>query len=179
MLTSSDDIIYSEKHQEFQIDIEQKQISNKEDHIFPELNLDYINISFKVVGDLKEGSKLNIVDNLYLAEDNNNSFIRPITRYSSGQNRDKIMDFLDHLFLETKRNTEIVLSNIRNDIDVDNNVSVLENLVINMVIFLHRYDIMKNVYKEDSGTYSRLGIIRNKFYTFRHSLFRDITIPKV
>lgn len=139
---------------------------------FQKIDIDHINISFKVIGDLKEGSKLKIIDDLFLAEDNN--YMQSLSRQSGY--RDKIMDFLDHLFLETKRNTEDVLAQIRNGIDVDNNVSILENLVSNMVIFLHRYDIMKNVYKSDSGTYSRLGIIRNKFFTFRHSLFRNLAI---
>jgi hypothetical protein len=147
-----------------------------DDVTFQKLDIDHINISFKVIGDLKEGSKLKIVDCMYLAEDN--SYIQAITRQSTGQNRDKIMDFLDHLFLETKRNTEDILEKIRGDVDVDNNVSVLENLITNMVIFLHRYDIMKSVYRSDSGTYSRLGIIRNKFFTFRHSLFRNMAISR-
>lgn len=156
--------------------VEEKQNIEKDEYNFPELSVDHINISFKVVGDLREGSKLKIIDNLYLAEDN--SYIQPIFRHTGRQNRDKIMNFLDHLFLETKRNTESILTKIRSNIDVDNNVSELENLVSNMVIFLHRYDIMKSVYKSDSGTYSRLGIIRNKFFTFRHTLFRNMAILK-
>lgn len=148
----------------------------KDEFIFPSLDIDHINISFKVIGDLKEGSKLKIVDNQYLAEDN--SFIQSLSRRSTDQSRDKIMDFLNHLFFETKRNTEEILQKIKDGVDIDNNVSVLENLISNMVIFLHRYDIMKNVYKSDSGTYSRLGIIRNKFFTFRHTLFRDMTISR-
>jgi len=138
------------------------------------LDIDHINISFKVVGDLKDGSKLKIVDDMYIAEDN--SYLQSLSRQSAGQSRDKIMDFLDHLFSETKRNTEIILSYIKNNTDVDNNVSILENMITNMVIFLHKYDIMKSVYKYDSGTYARLGIIRNKFFTFRHSLFRKMAI---
>lgn len=161
-----------------------EQKAENEKYTFPDLTIDHINISFKVIGDLKENHKLNIKDNLYFDKDkDNDSLFRPIlqpfNRRMSGQGHDKIMDFLDHLFLETKKNTEAILTKIRNgtnDVEIDNNVSILEDLVSNMVIFLHKYDTMKNVYKDDSATYSRLGVIRNKFFKFRHALFRNMTI---
>lgn len=148
----------------------------KDEYVWPELTVDNVNTTFKVVGDLKEGSKVKIVDNKYLAEEN--SIFVSVSRYTSGQGRDKIMSFLNHLFLETKKNTILLLTDIRNGIDVDNKVSELENMISNMMIFLHRFDTMRNVYRADTGTHARLGVIRNRFYTFRQSLFRDLAIPK-
>lgn len=148
----------------------------KDEYVWPELSVDNVNTTFKVVGDLKEGSKVKIVDNKYLAEEN--SIFVSVSRYTSGQGRDKIMSFLNHLFLETKKNTILLLTDIRNGIDVDNKVSELENMISNMMIFLHRFDTMRNVYRTDTGTHARLGVIRNRFYTFRQSLFRDLAIPK-
>ena len=153
-----------------------KIVDPKEEIQWPKLNIDHINISFKVVADLKEGAKLKIVDNTHLAEDN--SYVASLARYSTGQGRDKIMSYLDHLLAETIRNIEAVLGEIRSGINVDNNVSVIEGMVCNMVIFLHRYENMRNVYKSDSSTHAKLGNIRNKFFTFKHTLFREMTIAK-
>ncbi|XWV24764.1 hypothetical protein QJ856_gp1019 [Tupanvirus deep ocean] len=153
-----------------------KDNENGEAYKWPELTIENVNTTFKVVGDLKEGVKVKIVGDRYLAEDN--SYVVSFSRSMSGQGRDKIMSFLNHLFDETKRNILMLLADIRNGNDVDNKVSELENMVGNMVIFLHKFDTMRNVYKGDTGTHAKLGVIRNKFFTFRHSLFRDLAIPK-
>ena len=163
-------------------DVVKKEIKDSEqntdikDIIWPVLTIENINTTLKVVGDLKDGAKVKIMDDRYLAEDN--SYISSFTRYNSGQSREKIMNFLDHFFEETKRNTLFLLDNIRNSINVDDNISELENIVTNMMVFLHRYDVIREVYKNDTSTYARLGVTRNKFFTFRHSLFRDLVIAK-
>lgn len=149
---------------------------DKDEQEWPILNVEHINTTFKVIGDLKEGSKVKIVDDRYLAEDN--SFVVSFSRYTTGQSREKIMSFLNHLFDETKRNTLLLLTDIRNENDIDNKVSELENVVSNMMIFLHKFDTMRHVYKTDTGTHAKLGVIRNKFFTFRQSLFRDLAIRK-
>lgn len=143
---------------------------------WPQLTIDMIGTSFKVIADLPTNAKLKIVDRCHLAEDN--SYIGSISRYSSGQSRDKIISFLDHLFCETERNIWTILSNIRSDVNVDTNVSVLQGTVAKLHIFLHRYENMRSVYKSDSSAFARLGIIRDKFYTFLNTLFRDMSIPK-
>jgi hypothetical protein len=149
---------------------------SKEDFTWPQLSIEDINTTFKVIGDLKDGAKLKIVDNRYLAEDN--SYIVSVSRYLTGQSKEKIMSFLNHLFAESKRTTEKLVEDIRNGIDVDNKVSELENILSNMVIFLHRYDVMRNVYKSDTGTHAKLGVIRNKFFTFKGTLIRKLAIPQ-
>lgn len=149
---------------------------SKEEFVWPQLSIEDINTTFKVVGDLKEGAKLKIVENRYLAEDN--SYIVSVSRYFTGQCKEKIMSFLNHLFNESKRTTEKLIEDIRCGIDVDNKVSELENLLSNMVIFLHRYDVMRNVYKSDTGTHAKLGVIRNKFFTFKGTLIRKLAIQQ-
>ncbi len=136
------------------------------------LTIDDINISLKVVGDLKTGSKLKILNGTYLAEDN--SYINPITRYNT-QCRDKIIIFLGILFSEVTRNVYILLDEIRNKINVDNNIHILQGLVYKVSVFLHNYETMRIVYKSDSGAFSKLGIIRDKFFMFLNTLFRDLT----
>lgn len=143
---------------------------------WPALTIGNINTTFKVIGDLKEGSKVKIIDTRYLAEDN--TYFCSFSRYKEGQGREQIMSFLDHLYHETKRNVKELIANIRNNIDVDDNVSELENTMSNMMIFLHRYDVMRAVYRDDTGTHARLGVIRNEFFKFRHSLFRDLAISR-
>lgn len=141
-----------------------------------ELSIENVNTTFKVIGDLREGVKVKIVDDLYLAEEN--SYITSFTRYTNGQSRDNLMNFLNHLFEETKRNTMELLTSIRANHDIDNKISELENIYSNLNIFIHRFDIMRNVYKGDTGTYAKLGVIHNKFLTYRQSFFRDMVIHK-
>ncbi|AGF85169.1 hypothetical protein QJ854_gp613 [Moumouvirus goulette] len=145
---------------------------------FKELSVSDVNVSLKVVGELKEGSKLKIVDNYYLAEDNdNNGYLGSFRRSMSGQSRDKIVVFLQHLFEETKRNHLQLLAEIRNDKDTANKMPELRDLFGNMIIFLHKYEVMRNVYKTDSGTYAKLGEIRNSFFRFRESFFKELCVP--
>ncbi|AKI80258.1 hypothetical protein QJ850_gp441 [Acanthamoeba polyphaga mimivirus] len=151
-------------------------IPKEKDYEWKELTVEDINTSFKVIGDLKEGAKLKVVDGSYLAEDK--AYLSSFARYTGGQGRDRIMSFLDHLFNETKRNHEKLILEIRNDNDVDNKIPELRDLFSNMIIFLHRYDVMRNVYKSDTGTHAKLGVIRNKFFTFKESFFKDLCVPR-
>ncbi|AKI79303.1 hypothetical protein [Acanthamoeba polyphaga mimivirus] len=151
-------------------------IPKEKDYEWEELTVEDINTSFKVIGDLKEGAKLKVVDGSYLAEDK--AYLSSFARYTGGQGRDRIMSFLDHLFNETKRNHEKLILEIRNDNDVDNKIPELRDLFSNMIIFLHRYDVMRNVYKSDTGTHAKLGVIRNKFFTFKESFFKDLCVPR-
>jgi hypothetical protein len=155
--------------------ITEPKVEHKDDWI--ELTVDMIGTSFKVVGDLPNGAKLKVVNNTHLAEDN--SYITSLSRYSGGQGRDKIISFLDHLFHETERNIWEILQNIRDENNVDTNVSVLQGIIGKTYVFLHRYENMRNVYRTDSSAFARLGIIRDKFFTFLNTLFRDLAIPKV
>lgn len=139
-----------------------------------ELTLDMVSTSFKVIADLREGAKLKIVDNTHLAEDN--SYNTSIARYFSGQNRDRIISFLDHLFVQTERIVWNILEDIRSDINTDTNVSLLHGLIGKIHIFLHRYENMRAVYRSDSSAFARLGIIRDKFYTFINTLYRNMVI---
>jgi len=138
------------------------------------LTIDMIGTSFKVIADLPIGAKLKIVDKTHLAEDT--SYLTSLARYSAGQGRNKIISFLDHLYYETERNIEIIINNIRVGNNIDTNISNLRGIIGKVYIFLHRYEIMRNVYKNDSSAFARLGIIRDKFYTFMDTFFRNMVI---
>uniref|UniRef100_A0A6G6ABQ1 Uncharacterized protein n=1 Tax=Borely moumouvirus TaxID=2712067 RepID=A0A6G6ABQ1_9VIRU len=158
--------------EESRFDLSEKNLKLKE------LSVSDVNVSLKVVGELKEGSKLKIVDNSYLAEDNDgNGYLGSFRRSMSGQSRDKIVVFLQHLFEETKRNHLQLLAEIREDKDTANKMPELRDLFGNMIIFLHKYEVMRNVYKTDSGTYAKLGEIRNNFFHFRESFFKELCVP--
>lgn len=148
----------------------------KEEPKWPELTIENIITTFKVVGDLREVSKLKIENDRYLTIDS--SYIQSISRWRNDQGREKIISFLGHLLKETKRTINKVIEDIRNDIDVDANISIVEKLISRMSIFLHTYDLMKLAYKGDAGAYARLGAIRDEFYYFRGNLFRDILVPR-
>jgi len=150
--------------------------ANINKYVWPELTIDEINTSFKVVGDLSDGAKVKIINNTYLTKDD--SYVPSIMRYYNEQGREKLISFLNHLFCETERNIWAVLKEIRNDCDVDTNVSVLQGIVGKLYVFLHRYENMRNVYKTDTGAFAQLGIIRDKFFTFLFTLFRDMAIIK-
>jgi hypothetical protein len=147
--------------------------SNKTDFTTTKLSIDDINISLKVVGDMKSGCKLRIVGDKHLAEEN--SYLPSITRYRAEQGRDKIINFLQHFLDEINRNVSEILGDIRNGKNVDTNVSILDNLIRNISIFVHNYEKMRSAYQSDSIAFSKLGNIKTKFYTFSATFFRDVT----
>lgn len=141
---------------------------------WPDLNIDMISSSLKVIADLRVGYKLKIVESNRLAEDNCSMY--SIFRYGEDKKRENIISFLDHLFSETERNIWNILADIRQNVNVDTNVCILQGLIYKIHIFLHRYENMRMTYKEDSDTFTRLGLIRDKFFTFLNALFRDIVV---
>jgi hypothetical protein len=142
-------------------------------HDWPELSLDNVNTTFKVIGDLNNGSKLKIIDKKYMAEED--AYVPSFRRTTT---RTDILSFLEHLYHETIRNTDMLLFDIRSGINVDNKVPELENMISNMIIFLHKFDTMRNVYIKDTSAYAQFDNIKAHFIKFRQSLFRDLAIPK-
>ena len=151
----------------------EKEKEKEQEHKMEKLNIDQIIVTFRVIGDLTEGTKLKLVSNTHLAEDSGYSFSRTWT----GQSRELVINFLEHLLVETRRNIAIILYNIRNDIEYDTNIDILEKAFEKMCVFLHKFDTMRNVYKKDTSSYARLGVIRDNFHTFKGTFFRDI-LPK-
>lgn len=151
-------------------------IPTEEQYKWPTLTIDDINTSFKVVADLQAGSKLKIINKKHLATDD--SYALALTRYNTGQGREIIISFLEHMFKQTEQNVYDILTNIRLGVNIDNNVSILSNLIYKMATFLHRFDVMRSVYVKDSSTHARLGNIRDNFFTFHLNLFREMTVSK-
>ena len=142
---------------------------------WPELCIDDINTSLKVIGDLPPNRKLRIVNNTHISEEA--SYVPSLTRYGAGQSRDKIFSFLEHMFAELERNVVLILGEIRTGVNVDNNVCKIRGLICKLAVFLHKYENMRSVYKSDSSMYAQLGNNRDKFHVFMDNFFRDVTIP--
>lgn len=138
------------------------------------LDLNDINTSFKVVGDLPPNTKLKIVNNKYLAAED--SYVTSYSRYAHGQGRERIISFLDHLFKETRRNVDLLLEDIYNGVNVDDNLDALRGVMYKLPIFLHRFDVMRSVYKSDTGVYAKLGNIRDNFFSFMGTFYRKVTV---
>jgi hypothetical protein len=148
----------------------QKEILSKQ------LSIDDINTSLKVMGDLEKGKKLSIIDDRYVAEDSGLGM--SITRYRGGQGRQRVIEFLDNMYVEVTRNSTEVLTDIRNGINIDNNLYILRGLIYNISIFLHNYDNMRHAYISDSSAYSQLSLTKDKFFMFLNTFFRDVIIPR-
>jgi len=141
---------------------------------FPDLGIDDINTSFKVVGELVVGTKLRIINNRYLAADD--SSFSSFGRYYSGQGRESVIRFLDHLFNETVKHMNRLLDDVRDNKDVDNNINALTGMIYKLGIFLHHFENIRNVYRSDSNVYARLGNIRDNFFNFRITFFRRLIL---
>lgn len=137
-----------------------------------QLTLDNINTSFKVVSDLLPKTKLRVIDSTHLAAEG--SYISALSRYRSGQDREKIISFIDHICTETDRHINELLSQIKNNQAREVNINNLQQLMHNLSTFLHRYDNMRSVYQSDSSSYARLGNIRNRFFNIISTFYRTI-----
>ena len=157
--------------------VETKQKPVIEPKKWPQLSADDVNTSFKVLESLKDGQKLVIVNDKYLAVDT--SLIPSLSRGWNNQGRDYLLNFLDHLFEETKRIVEITENDIKKDINFDDNVDAMKNLIGRISGFLTSFEIMQDVYKGDSGVRARFGVIKSKFYTFLSTYFRKLYVPHV
>jgi hypothetical protein len=152
---------------------------------WPSLTIKDINTTFKVIGDLKDGSKVKIVDDKCLAVDD--AYFASVSRYNSGQSRERTMSFLDHLLEESKKISYALLADIRNSYvnsngnnnDVNNKLSELRNMYRNLNVFLHKFDTMKSVYKSDTKSYAALSDIRNNFFIFEDSFYRELVLGSI
>src|SRR5690606_18670937 len=90
---------------------------------FPALTIDDINTSLKVVGSLIPGRKLKVINNTHLADET--SYVPSVTRFSAGQGRDKIFGYLEHMYSELVRNINLILIEIRTNVNVNKNIGIL------------------------------------------------------
>lgn len=157
----------------------QKKVDNAEDNTedsmkWNPLEVDDLIISFKVVSKLPPSTKLKIVNNTHFAIEDR-YFVGLARR---GDSRKKNVSFMKHLFAETEKNAYSVLEKIRRGVDVDDNVGILFNMMYNLSIFLHNFETMRSVYADDSSTHAELGNVRDKFFRFGSTFFREMTVPK-
>jgi len=141
---------------------------------WPQLTIDDINTSLGVVGDLISVKKLKIVNDKHLAVET--SYIPTLTRLRNNQGRDRIISFLEHLFVEVKRNINIIIIEIKRGVNVNDNICTLGGIIRKISIFLHNYANMQNMYNNDSDVHNRFQNNRDKFSSFLDNLFRDIIL---
>jgi len=149
---------------------------------FPKLSLDVISISLKVVGDLPKPeewtysspAKLLVIDYTHLAVDK--SRFQSISRYGAGQGREFIFCFLEHMYSELSRNIDSVLDEIESGINVDENLLILSNVIKKLAVFLHNYESMRFVYKDDSSMHAKLGNNRDRYHNFYNNFFRKVIL---
>src|ERR1700733_123764 len=144
---------------------------------WPSLSLDNLNTSFKVIGELRSGSKLKVSKKSFFIVDD--SYSRIFASANPDANREIIINFLEHMLEETRRNVDDLLKKISDKISVNDNLMNLYNFIYNMIIFIHNFDTMKDVYITDSGVYARLEIIRNNYRTFLENFYKRIIVDKM
>lgn len=159
--------------------IQEKEIKNSEEKIlnlWPELSIDDINTSLKVVINLQPGYKLKIVGEKYLAPDD--SYFYMMRYYVNGGSRDTIISFLDHMTEHTKNHLQKLIREIKTDFKNENNynnIGILNDLVQNLSTFMHNYEKIKEVYKKDTTCCARLDNIYKKFVNLHTVIICDMT----
>jgi len=140
------------------------------------LDVNTLNISFKVVGEMPVGAKLCVINKSYLSS--KSGYMDGFVRYKTGQGRKLIISFLEHMMKETKRNAYQILNNIKKGVDIDNNINILSGMMHKLSNFLHKFEHVRQVYKDDSSCYARFGNIRDNFFNFTNIFYRDMILQK-
>lgn len=147
-------------------------LSNKKlTSIFPDLNVDNINASLKVMGNLQKGFKLMLKDNdRCLGVDQSNYL------FSRKYKREDIELFLLHLENQISKVLNNLLTDIQKGIDIDNNISSLGEMLHNLAVANHNYDSISSVYQTDTLAYSKFTTIKNKFATLWVNFIRKMAL---
>lgn len=145
-----------------------RKVSNS---IFPDLNVDSINASLKVMGNLQKGFKLMLKDNdSCLGVDQSNYM------FSRKYKREDIELFLLHLENQISKVLNQLLTDIQKGVDMDNNISALDEMLHNLAVANHNYDSISSVYQADTLAYSKFMTIKNKFTTLWKNFIRKMAL---
>lgn len=152
---------------------------NSNDNDWPELSIDNINTSFKIVFDLQPNYKMKIVDKSYLAPDT--SYVYMLSRYWNGVDRNIIIDFLEHLVEQTTNQLNKLIADIKLRTTTNvisekyKNINILNDIMNNLSTFLHNYQKIKDVYKSDSSCCARFDNIYQKFNNLHSIMICNMT----
>lgn len=138
---------------------------------FKELTWENLNTSFTVVINMNMNTKLMIVNDSYLAEDN--SLLQSFTRSCT---REQIYEFLEHMYLSTTKYVDLIILELVDGLNVDTNTSKMSLLVYKLCVFEYSFDKIMVVYKKDSGIYAKMQTLKNNFMQFRENLMRRLII---
>lgn len=134
-----------------------------------DLTFDEIIISLEVVSGLKENTKLEVVDDKYLAADDNGYM-----RYKTNNSRYRTLSFLKHLLQEIKRQCFILNDNIKESIDIDENISKFSKLITKIATFIEAFHYISDVYKNDTLIFSTFEIIKSNYLNHYEILLRNL-----
>jgi hypothetical protein len=139
---------------------------------WPALTLDEISVSLGVISSLKQNSKLEIVDEKFLAADNSYAFLR----YMKGDSRYKTISFMKHLLLEIKRCMDEIKENIMNGDNLDENISKFTGIIYKLPIFLEAYHYIADIYESSSVSHVSLKNIGDDFMKYYNVLLQNLIL---
>jgi hypothetical protein len=138
------------------------------------LSIDVLNENFEVVTNLQKGKKLQIADGIYFKSDDRHAQF--LARYLSGDSKDAIADLMEHMYSETERHVKKIREDIRQNICVDINITLLHGFLTKMHAFVHTLDNVKSTYENHSNICAKFNIIKAKFLDFSAVLFRELIL---
>jgi hypothetical protein len=144
---------------------------------FKPLTIDVLNANFEVVTNLQRGKKLQIADGIYFRADDR--YAQSLTRYLSGDSKDAVVDLMDHMYSETERHINKIREDIRQNICVDINITLLHGFITKMHAFIHTLDNVKSIYENYINICARFNVIKAKFLDFSAVLFRELILAKI
>jgi hypothetical protein len=135
-----------------------------------DLTLDEIIISLEVVSGLKENTKLEVVDDKYLAANNNNGYMR----YRTNNSRYRTLSFSKHLLQEIKRQCYVLNDNIKEGIDIDENIFKFSKLITKIATFMEAFHYVYDIYKNDTLIFSSFETVRSNYLNHYELLLRNL-----
>ncbi len=136
---------------------------------YPELSLDDINTTFRVVTYMVPTDRLIVKDRQYLEID------RAYVRWTNSETRHDIINFLVYLYHECIRNTDTLLYNISHGLNFDHDIYCLKTYCFNLITFMSKLEFLEGIYAVDSLTASKIETIMSNFEKHYDSIFQKLT----
>lgn len=115
---------------------------------------DYLSINLNVLSSLKENQKLTIINDNYLQIDKTASYVQPLLRFFKGDNRERIIEFINKL-IESSIKHAVQLKDDGRSKFVKNIHSSLQGIVK-----------LTDTYSGDEHNMARLRVIENNIKYF-------------
>ncbi|XWV26471.1 hypothetical protein QJ857_gp0598 [Tupanvirus soda lake] len=135
-----------------------------------ELTVDDINISLEVVSALKENTKMEVVNEKYLAADTRTWY----GRYAASDSRYRTLSFLKYLLTEIKKQCKLMTENLKEKNNVEESVSEFTKIISKISTFLEAYHYISDIYKDDTLIYSAFETVRQNYADYHRGLLRNL-----